>query len=90
MVRHDLVAQRRERGVGHSSVPLPSIGIETTSTVLSGLTSRVDGLGHSPVAIACSLQLGDALLDLGHGDVVGLDDDHRGSGPPGNAAWMRS
>ena len=58
-----------------ASVPLPWTASDTTATVLSGLTSTPEGSDSLPVAIALSCSSLDGGLDLGRGDVLGLDHD---------------
>ena len=71
-------------------MPLPFIGIDTTSTVLSGLMSVVTGSDIWPVASALSVI---ALMPAWTSGLVtssAWTATIAGSGPPGNAAWIRS
>ena len=88
--RDDLVAQRR-RATASTRVGAVAVERERQSaTVLSGLIVDADRLHDLPVASACRAAR-DRGLDLGRGDVLGLDRRRSADiAPPGNAAWMRS
>ena len=73
-----------------SSVPLPCSGIDTTSTVLSGLVSVVTGSDICPLASAASLIASMPAWTSGFVTSSAWTATIAGIGPPGNAAWMRS
>jgi hypothetical protein len=73
-----------------SSVPVPSIGIETTSTVLFGLISVSTGSDICPVASAFCSSWAIPRWTSGLVTSSAWTAMTAGSGPPGNAAWMRS
>ena len=73
-----------------SSVPLPCIGMDTTSTVLSGLVLVVTGSDIWPLASARSLMASMPAWTSGLVTSSAWTATSAGIGPPGNAAWMRS
>ena len=70
-----------------SSVPAPASGIETSAMRPSSLDRTVIGSDISPVAIACSRSRATPSRTAAAGPSTATI---AGSGPPGNAAWMRS
>ncbi len=71
-------------------MPVPCIGIETTSTVLFGLVSVSTGCDIWPVASARCSSLAMPCWTSGAVTSFAWTAMTAGSGPPGNAAWMRS
>ena len=71
-------------------VPSPCIGMFTISTVLSGDVRVVTGPDIWPVAIALSVIVLISAWIFGAVTSSALTTTVAGSGPPGNAAWMRS
>ena len=65
-------------------MPLPGSGIETIATCLFGLTIALVG----PLAVALSSSM--PFCTAGEVTSLASTTASAGSGPPGNAAWMRS
>ncbi len=71
-------------------MPSPCIGIETTAASLPGLIWVVTGWAIWPEASAWSVISSMPCWTAGAVTSSACTTTSAGSGPPGNAAWMRS